>query len=191
MPTRECIICHNIKTFDNFHRKQGNLDGIDHRCKSCKKILSKTEKYLLANRKASSNWRKNNYNRYRETENERRRNSPPNSNYRINMARYHKKYRETEIGRLNHNISNSKRRSKEKKIKHDFKIKELKYLIKSTNGICPNCQRLFEMGYGVTIDHIIPISKAPIDYTYTIKDIQPLCKSCNSIKGINYASKIM
>ena len=33
------------------------------------------------------------------------------------------------------------------------------------------------------MDHILPISRAPKGFVYTIDDVQPLCKCCNSKKG--------
>ncbi|HIJ99259.1 TPA: HNH endonuclease, partial [archaeon] len=36
-----------------------------------------------------------------------------------------------------------------------------------------------KLGY----DHIIPLSKAPSGFVYTIDDIQPLCNPCNASKG--------
>jgi 5-methylcytosine-specific restriction endonuclease McrA len=51
-----------------------------------------------------------------------------------------------------------------------------------TKGICPNC-KTFVGKNKLEIDHIIPISKAPRGFIYTINDIQPLCRSCNASKG--------
>jgi 5-methylcytosine-specific restriction endonuclease McrA len=57
-----------------------------------------------------------------------------------------------------------------------------------TQGVCPCCKRNVGLSY-ITLDHIYPISKANDDYkrtgvkrVYTIDDIQPLCRSCNSSK---------
>lgn len=51
-----------------------------------------------------------------------------------------------------------------------------------TQGICPICKKFIGKDK-LTLDHIIPISKAEEGFEYTINGIQPLCKSCNSSKG--------
>lgn len=57
----------------------------------------------------------------------------------------------------------------------------LKKLEKS-NGICPTCKKFVGMGR-LTIDHTPPISKIQEGFIYTIKNISPLCASCNSKKN--------
>ena len=32
----------------------------------------------------------------------------------------------------------------------------------------------------MTMDHIIPISKAEVGFVYNLCDVQPLCRSCNA-----------
>lgn len=52
----------------------------------------------------------------------------------------------------------------------------------NTEGICPGCGS--NVGCEcLTLDHIQPISKVPVGFTYTINNVQPLCKSCNCSKG--------
>ena len=52
----------------------------------------------------------------------------------------------------------------------------------NTSGICPECNSFIGIE-NLTLDHIIPISKVPVGFIYTINDVQPLCKGCNSSKG--------
>ena len=84
---------------------------------------------------------------------------------------------------------NRKRRGIIKNIKENFTIKELKKKLKHTNGICNYCKNFIGIN-DLTVDHIYPISLANEDYIktgikkeYYLKDIQFLCKSCNSRKG--------
>ena len=48
------------------------------------------------------------------------------------------------------------------------------------------CGKPYEEGYGLSLDHNPPISKAPIGFIYTIDNVQPMCKSCNSSKGASF-----
>ena len=61
-----------------------------------------------------------------------------------------------------------------------FTLQEWEDLKKKCNYTCQICGKK-EPEIKLTIDHIIPISRGGINY---IKNIQPLCRSCNSIKGI-------
>lgn len=92
-----------------------------------------------------------------------------------------KKYRQSEKGKLLKKKINAYRRSKEKKIKHNFSI--LEWFLKKyhTHGFCPNCDKYVGLTK-LTLDHIIPLSKVSVGFVYTINDVQPLCFSCNSAK---------
>ena len=81
------------------------------------------------------------------------------------------------------------RRARENKIIEDFSNSEWLDKLKSTNGICPICNCYMGIAH-LHLDHIYPVSKAYKDFlktgvkrVYTIHDVQPMCKSCNSRKG--------
>lgn len=84
----------------------------------------------------------------------------------------------------------SRRRSDKNNIKEAFTIEEWKQKVEACKGICPCCYCMFDGWlHLLTKDHIYAISKASNDFLktgikriYTINDVQPLCKSCNSIK---------
>ena len=65
---------------------------------------------------------------------------------------------------------------------HDFTFYEWQEKVLETKGICPECKENVGINK-LTLDHIVPVSKAPEGFTYTIKDVTPLCKSCNSSKS--------
>ena len=65
---------------------------------------------------------------------------------------------------------------------HLFSQDEWIKKIEATKGFCPLCG--IEVGIEkLTLDHIIPLSKAPKGFIYTIDSVQPLCARCNSKKG--------
>lgn len=72
-------------------------------------------------------------------------------------------------------------RRKNKNIVHFFTVDEWVSKKNATNGICPSCNT-FVGTEKLTLDHIFPVSKAEKRRIYTINDVQPLCKSCNSSK---------
>ena len=81
-----------------------------------------------------------------------------------------------------------KRRAIKEKIIETFSDKEWLQKLKNTFGVCPRCNKYVGMAY-LTLDHIYPVSLAYKDYLktgikeiYTIDDVQPLCRSCNSKK---------
>ena len=81
-----------------------------------------------------------------------------------------------------------KRKASENNIVEKFTQKEWKNKLKKSKGICLNCNKNIGIKK-LQLDHIYPVFLASKDYLktnikriYTIKDVQPLCKSCNSGK---------
>ena len=75
-----------------------------------------------------------------------------------------------------------KRRATKNNIVEAFTMNEWFEKLDKTKGICPGCGEFIGKDK-LTLDHIFPISKAESGRIYTIDDIQPLCRSCNSKKG--------
>lgn len=73
---------------------------------------------------------------------------------------------------------NARRRARKKNAEGSHTFGEWKLLKKQYGYCCPWCEKC-EPEIKLTEDHIIPLSKGGSDY---IENIQPLCRSCNSIK---------
>jgi len=101
------------------------------------------------------------------------------------IAKHNHEYAQTPMGKLVGNRKREKRRSRKLNLFETFTTKEWSEKLDKTEGICPGYNRgsHFVGKSKLEMDHIIPISKAPKGFTYTINDMQPLCKSCNSEKG--------
>lgn len=78
--------------------------------------------------------------------------------------------------------ANRKRKLRKKQLRENFNQKEWNEKILKTKGVCPKCKKYVGIGE-ITCDHIIPISRVISGFVYTIEDVQPLCRSCNSSKG--------
>lgn len=95
---------------------------------------------------------------------------------------WYKNWVSTERGKILHNQSNYRRRTKEKLIVHQFTPEQWQEKLVATQGICSRCNRKVGIE-NMELDHIIPISKAKKGHIYTINDVQPLCRGCNRSKG--------
>ena len=96
--------------------------------------------------------------------------------------KYRKEYNKTEKGRIIKRKGLRKYRLNKKLLKEVFTIDEWNKKLDTTNGICPECGKFIGKDK-LTIDHNPAISIAPIGFIYTIYDVHPLCRSCNSKKG--------
>jgi len=102
-----------------------------------------------------------------------------NRNYYKN---YHKQYLQTENGKIKSRERARRRRANLNNIIEIYTREEWNNMLDMTNGCCPKCGK-FVGKTNLELDHIIPISKASSGSTYTINDIQPLCRKCNASKG--------
>ncbi len=92
-------------------------------------------------------------------------------------------YRKTFKGKFVHNKSNVKRRIKllNAKVIGSHTAEEWKQKLKESEGYCFICDKYFGIE-NLTKDHIIPLSH-PTGSSDNIKNIQAVCKKCNSSKG--------
>lgn len=76
--------------------------------------------------------------------------------------------------------------ARKKEFVHSFTTKEWAEKVSRCGNRCMKCNIEFDnkiRNHKMTLDHILPLNKAPKGYTYTIKDVQPLCFGCNSSKS--------
>ncbi len=91
------------------------------------------------------------------------------------------KYRKNPKNKSRLSFLSNKRRVRKKQMQHEFTLDEWNERLRETKGICPGCK--INVGIeNLTMDHILPISKASPGQKYSIIMVQPLCKSCNSKK---------
>ena len=101
------------------------------------------------------------------------------------ITQRNKTYHNSPNGKNIFRLARSRRRAKKRLLKHSFTVDEWNQKLKASFGICSGyAKQPHYVGIEkLTLDHIMPISKAPISFEYTINDIQPLCHSCNSSKS--------
>ena len=92
------------------------------------------------------------------------------------------RYKTSEKGRRTCNRNWHSRRLKKLQLIEDFSNKEWLAKLATTKGFCPKCN-IYVGIHKLTLDHIIPISRVPVGFVYTIDEVQPLCLRCNCKKG--------
>lgn len=195
---RNCVIC-NKSYYVKKHTQKCCLSDI------CKSELRKQRQRRHYYSKTSMKWRKENIERIRDIKRKYKKSEKgkkAESKYRktpfrkIVLKRYrennkdiirkrNKNWEKTLPGKIKHRREVRKRQIKLKNIKENFTNKQWLDKVKITKGICPKCKEKVGLK-NIEMDHIIPISKVPNGHIYSINDVQPLCKKCNSKKGNRY-----
>jgi 5-methylcytosine-specific restriction endonuclease McrA len=105
------------------------------------------------------------------------------------MRQYFKGWNQTLNGKTSKHKNQMMRRMFEDSIIEAYTESEWQNKLLETNGICPCCDKYIGIDK-LTRDHNPAVSKANELYKqtgnktiYTINDMIPLCKSCNSSKG--------
>ena len=140
---------------------KGNCNGGYKACEDCKITF----------------WRSSNNQRYCDACSEK--------NRKQYGSDYVKAYRKTERGRNKFRVLVNKSRVKSSGCSESYTEEQWQDKLDKTAGVCPGFGREahFVGKENLTRDHTPSLSQAPNSYIYTIDDVTPLCKSCNSAKG--------
>jgi len=157
--------------------------------KHCKKCVRErvNAKYTPGSKKYSKEYYEENKERIFVNQNKYRKKNPEKYKYKERHREYSRQYRENNKERIQEQDRNRYAKNKvvgiEKKLKRrsmlngTFTNSEWVDLCNKYNNICVCCGN----SKILTVDHIVPISKGGAN---TIDNIQPLCRSCNSKKGV-------
>lgn len=141
------------------------------KCSDCK----------LANSKYVKQWSERNRQKVKQS------NKIANKKYRENnresISERHKKWRENNKEKVKKSsvISQAKRRAAKKKYANSFTYDQFNSMKNKYGNRCLRCGVHETYVGGLTVDHVIPLSWE--ESSNSIKNIQPLCARCNSIKG--------
>lgn len=154
----------------------------------CRQCLISSKKYCKNNKSRKSIY-DSNYRKINKTIISKR-NANYYSNNKKKICVKVKQYRNSKEGKINHNLHNNKRRESKNNVIHTYTKGEWNEKVKQTNGICLEKYGGCGKRKKLTLDHIYPLSKANEDFlktgvkrVYTIDDVNPLCKNCQSKWG--------
>ncbi len=166
---KKCSKCQETKSTDLFNKNGKYFREL---CKQCQSIShkewrEKTNHYEKDKEKFKEESRKR-YNNNRERENKRCSEWKKNNREKIN------KWLSKPINRIKDNLRKYKRRSAVGKVSYGEWVE----LCSKYENKCLCCGSKKKK---LTIDHVIPLVLGGVN---SIENIQPLCGSCNSKKGI-------
>jgi len=176
-----CSKCRENKPVSEFWKSRHQPDGLHNQCKVCARAASKED-----------------YKKHREARLARQTAYNHSARGRTTNLRYYR----TEKGQatLRRNWQSEKgqhsrrrRRVQQADAEGHHTRGEFEALCKECEHRCLACGKefLFTFGERLVADHVVPISKGGSD---NIDNIQPLCRSCNSIKGaqtIDYRKRVL
>ena len=158
--------------------------GKSYYCKTCSKFIKPiikyeaTKRWRLLNKEHELLYRRRWHAEHREYSNQMSRDSYIKNKER-DRAR-HTVWAENNPEKIS--IIGRRRRAKLHDIVETFTQEEWETKRNATKGICPVGETYVGLGFNMTMYHIFPISKAESGRVYTIDDVVPMCRSCNSSK---------
>lgn len=164
IPQKRCTKCRVEKPLTDFHKNASCEDGLQHRCKQCRR----DDTYTYSAR--SNEWRSAHLDSFRAS----------SRNWKITHKaedrEIQRKWRQTPNGKryaLHH------RTLRRANIKGDVTADQFKELFERQTH-CAYCKRKFTTKQPPTVDHVIPLSKGGL---HTISNLVLACKPCNSRKS--------
>jgi hypothetical protein len=172
-----CPGCECVYPVEFFHSHSATVDGLRVYCIECRNRIERNYNESHKKERAA----------YRESH-KKERSAYSRKRYKIKkkeidakQKKYQQKYPEVSR-RIQH-----KRRLKKQQLSQSYTLEQWKDKVDATNGICPQCNRIYDDVYPfcVTMDHAPSISIAPVGFCYTINDVFPICGSCNSSNHVH------
>jgi hypothetical protein len=191
----ECAKKHKIKyNKDRYIRIRKLKPSINKKCIICGKVFETKKNIQITCGKECKIRHDNNSERHKLSkiryENSKKgiatlKNYKNSEEYDITMRKSRKKWIKNNRTKYVEIQLRRRKRVIEMNITHSFSYDEWQNKLNNTKGICPGykVEPHFVGIDNLTTDHNPPVSKAPKNFTYTIKDVQPLCIKCNSRKG--------
>jgi len=198
---KKCCKCKDIKNVNEFGKNSSMRDGLQRQCKSCckengKKWYEKNKKLGCANARDwylknkeiaiqnNKSWRERNKQKSAEYSHKWRENNPQKMGESRRSWQKNNPEKSAVIGMIWRRKNpgkcieyNHKRRARVFAGGGSFTSQEWEDLKTKFNNTCLCCGIMEKL----TADHVIPVSKGG---SSNIDNIQPLCKTCNSSKGV-------
>lgn len=179
---RACTKCKKWYSFSQFNKSRSGTDGHVSECKGCRAIANRNWRLANLERERSkarikgainakkySEYKKNNRDKYNQARRESYRKNP--ESFRLRNLKWRRSHR-------GHVATQRARRSAlRNNAEGSFTIQEWINLCSKYGNICLRCREVKRL----CPDHVIPLYYGGSNF---IHNIQPLCKACNSSKGI-------
>lgn len=168
---------------ENFGKNRAQPDGLQTTCRECRKAYYVNNRDKMAAQKAGSYIR----NREKALARAKERYEENKEQKAEYDRRYYAKHKERkqrylkEWGKRNRakkNAAERRRRARKSGCEEHHTAEEFQDLCDLYGNLCLTCR---ESGKALTRDHVVPLSSGGSD---CIGNIQPLCHSCNSWKGL-------
>ena len=207
MQTKVCVRCEEEKPSTEFGKRSRSPDGLNYYCKLCTRAmgcesyhrhrearLAHDAQYYQEHKEERLAYAAQYHREHREQRTRyNREHKEEKRAYSAQHYREHKGEYATNVSRWQEEnpehvreirlAASHRRRARKVNAKGSFTLEEFKSLCSHHGNACLACGRLDVL---LTSDHIVPLSQGGSDY---ISNIQPLCRSCNSSKGmqtVNY-----